>query len=122
MLCKQDKEYRSRDKGVKPLIGFLESGNSFCGFSAADKTVGMGAAYLYVLLGVKYVWTKLLSSNAKKILEENGITVSYDALVPQILNRSRDGICPIERAVKDADSPENALSIIKETLTKLSKA
>ena len=122
VLCKGEKNYHSNDKGVKPLIGFLESGNSFCGFSAADKTIGAGAAYLYVLLGVKDVWTGLLSVKAKKILAENGISVSFETLVPEILNRSWDGICPIEKAVKGADSPENALSIIREAISKLRKA
>ena len=38
---------KSRERGVKPLIGFIESGKSFKGFTAADKVVGKAAALLY---------------------------------------------------------------------------
>lgn len=120
VLLKGESRYTSRERGVKPLISFLESGGDFSGFSAADKTVGAGAAYLYVLLGVREVWAGVLSENAKAVLEKNGIKVLFERLVPQIINHAGDGVCPIERAVSAADTPKDALVIIKETLRKLS--
>lgn len=121
VLRKGDEEYRSCDRGVKPLLDFTESGNSFVGFSAADKTVGAAAAYLYVLLGVKHVWAEVLSFNGKKILEENGISVSYKELTAEILNSKKDGLCPIEKSVKNVTSPKEALFTIKNTLIELKK-
>lgn len=120
VLLKGERCYTSRERGVKPLISFLESGGNFSGFSAADKTVGAGAAYLYVLLGVTEVWTGVLSESAKKVLDDNGIKTYCERLVPQIINRAGDDVCPIEKAVSAADTPEDALVIIKETLRKLS--
>lgn len=105
-----------------PLLRFLESDGDYSAFSAADKTVGAGAAYLYVLLGVREVWAAVLSESAKEILEKNGIGVFFEKLVPQIINRSGNGVCPIERAVSAADTPEDALAVIKETLKLLAKA
>ena len=112
-------EYNSTLRGVKPLIDFLESGKDFNGFSAADKTVGAGAAHLYVLLGVKSLWTNVLSIEAKKILEQNNISFFYEQLVPYIINRKGDGTCPIETAIKDITDSKQALETINKTLKKL---
>lgn len=104
------KQCCSRLRGVKPLMDFLEAGDDFNGFSAADKTVGAGAAHLYVLLGVKEVWANVISENGKNILEQT---------VPYIINRKGDGVCPIENAVKNITCSEQALVTIKQTLQKL---
>ena len=112
-------EYVSKERGVKPLINFFKGANSFVGAVAGDKTVGAGAAYLYVLLGVKSVWANVVSQRAKDILEEYGIVLCYGELVPYIINRKGDGVCPIEQAVKDAKSPEQAYELILEKLSVL---
>lgn len=112
-------EYNSTLRGVKPLIDFLESGKDFNGFSAADKTVGAGAAHLYVLLGVKSLWTNVLSIEAKKILEQNNISFFCEQLVPYIINREGDGTCPIETAIKGIADSKQALETINKTLKKL---
>lgn len=114
-------EHHSTQRGVRPLIDFLESGNDFKGFSAADKTVGAGAAHLYVLLGVKSLWANIISEAGEKVLKENNISVSYEKLVPCIINREGNGVCPIETAVKGVNSSKEALEIIRETLKNLTK-
>ncbi len=121
VLCLGDEEYNSTLRGVRPLIEFLESGEDFCGFSAADKTVGAGAAHLYVLLGVKSVFASIISKEGKKVLEENGVSVFYDTEVPFIINRARNGKCPIESAVFGINDSKKALEKIKETLKELTK-
>ena len=114
-------EHHSTLRGVKPLIDFLESDCDFNGFCAADKVVGAGAAHLYVLLHVKAVWARLMSKDAVNILQTNGINAFYDEMVPYIINRSGDGACPIEMAVKGIADSKQALTIIKQTLEKLIK-
>ncbi len=119
VLLNEEREYHSNLRGVRPLLDILDSGVDFSGFSAADKVVGAGAAYLYVLLGVKEIWANTLSEPARLIIEKHGIELYYESCVPNIINRTGDGLCPIERAVADATSPENALNKIKEALKKL---
>lgn len=121
VLYRDGEEYTSALRGVRPLLDLLESGNSFADFSAADKTVGAGAAHLYILLGVRHVWANVISEPAMMLLRENGIDVSYQTAVPFILNRSGDGPCPIETAVKGITSPTEALDAIRRTLARLSK-
>ena len=122
VLFKDGNEFHSFDRGVKPLIDFLESGKDFDGFYAADKTVGAGAAHIYVLLGVKALWANIISQSGKEILEKNNIQIFFGKQVPYIINRSGDGVCPIESSVKDIKNSNEALSAIKEKLKKLNSA
>ena len=114
-------QHTSNERGVKPLLDFLNSNKTFTGATAADKTVGAGAAHLYVLLKVKTLWANVISESALKILENNNIEIHYGELVPYIINRKGDGVCPIEAAVKDAKTSQDAYKLIIETLSKLQK-
>ena len=111
--------YTSTDRGVKPLVQFLEGGRIPAGFSAADKVVGRATAYLYVLLKVKEVYSQVISQPAVDVLLENGVAVSYDKLVPNIINRKGDGICPFEAAVMDIHEPEQAYAAIRRKMVEM---
>lgn len=116
VLCKDESIYTSTERGVIPLLDFLESDIDFSGFSAADKTVGNAAAYLYVLLGVKEVYSNVMSKSAEKTLSENGIDNQCEIITTHIINRTGTGFCPMEEAVKNAKTPEDALVLIKARL------
>lgn len=107
------------DRGVKPLLSLIDSGKTLSGYSAADRVVGNGAAYLYVLLGVKSVYTYVISRAAFETFAKYGIDVSYDTLTDAIRNRSGDGFCPVESAVAGAESPEAALLLIRAKLREM---
>ena len=51
VLCRGDAVFTGTERGVKPLLGWLDGGVDLNGFSAADRVVGTAAAFLYVLLG-----------------------------------------------------------------------
>ena len=119
VLVLGDAVYSSSERGVKPLLDFLDSKTNFKGFSAADKTIGAGAAHLYLLLGVKTVWAKVISQSALDILKRANIKTKYETLVPYIINRRGDGMCPIEKAVKDITNSDEALNAINATLEDL---
>ncbi|MBQ8726098.1 MAG: DUF1893 domain-containing protein [Clostridia bacterium] len=116
-----EKVFSSTKRGVKPLLEFLESGTDFSAFSVADKVVGKGAGFLYILLKVKAVYAKVISKHALNLLNENGVKVYYDELVLNVQNRSKTGLCPIETAVLSTYSPTLALEQIKRTLESLTK-
>ncbi len=121
VLYNDGTEYHSTLRGVKPLIEFLESGKDYGNFCAADKTIGAGAAHLYVLLGIKSVWANIISEDGRKVLEKNGVSVCFEKEVPFIINRAGDGACPIESAVKGIADSSQALVTIKQTLKDLTK-
>ena len=112
-------EYTSYERGVKPLIDLLQTGSSLRGAVAADKCVGAGAAHLYVLLGISAVWAGVISTSAINVLENNGIKVYFEKQVPYIINSKGDGVCPIENAVADAKTSEEAYELILSALRRL---
>lgn len=121
VLCKDDEIFHSQKRGVKPLIDFLETKKSFNGFSAADKTVGAGAAHMYVLMGIKELWANIISEEGESILKNNNICVTYEKKVPYIINRAGDGQCPIEKCVQGVCDSKQAFERIRETLSNLAQ-
>lgn len=112
VLIKGDLMFSSDERGVKPLVEFLNSGTDFTGFSAADKVVGKATAFLYALLNVKEVYAFVISESAISVLEQNGIKAEYGEKVKNIINRKGDGICPFEKAMLDITDKFKAKEII----------
>jgi hypothetical protein len=119
VLCKGRSRVESDLRGVKPLLELLDMGMDFSGYSAADKVVGKATAFLYCLLEVRAVYTPVISEAGLAVLQEHGIEAQYDKCVPAILNRRRDGFCPMESATKSISHPEEALKAIQRTLETL---
>lgn len=118
-LCMGEKAVTSNERGIKPLIKLLKSGESFSGFSAADKIVGKAAALLYVMLGVCEVYAAVMSENAAGVFEENNIKYSCSVLTKQIINREGTGICPMELAVRNISDPREAFGALEAKIREL---
>ena len=119
VLVKGDSVLSSSDRGVKPLLSWLESGKEFRNYCAADKVVGKAAAFLYVLLGVKMIYSSVISIPAIEVLQKYGIEVSFEKSVEMIRNRTDTGYCPMEQSTLGISEPKEALTAVKETLKKL---
>lgn len=118
-LAADEKLITSTKRGIAPLIDCIESGADFSGFSAADRIVGKAAALLYVYMKIKEVYAEVLSKSAEKVFIEYGVKYSHGVITEKIINRAGDGICPMEQAVADILSPEEALSTIQNKLAEL---
>ena len=118
-LVKGEKIFTSADRGVAPLLKLVNAGKTACGFAAADRVAGRGAAFLYILLGVGEVYTRVISEGALELLKNHGIAVYFRQSVKTVMNRNADGPCPIEAALEGISDPEEALEVIKNTLQKL---
>ena len=114
ILCRGDAVYTADDRGVKPLVDWLDSGLDLRGFSAADKVVGRATAFLYVLLEVRAVHALVMSTPAKEALIAGGIEADCDREVSGIINRRGDGPCPFEEAVLGITDPMEALTAIRK--------
>ena len=68
VLCRGDAVFTATERGVKPLLNWLESGLDLRNFSAADRVVGRATAFLYRLLGVKAVYARVMSYPAAEVL------------------------------------------------------
>ena len=73
VLCRGEQILTTEKRGVLPLVEWLEAGEDLKGFSAADKVVGKGAAFLYVMAGVKEVYASVMSKKAAALLSDYGI-------------------------------------------------
>ena len=67
VLCRQDQVKTCTARGVRPLVELLDAGQ-WSGYSAADKVIGKATAFLYALLGVRAVYTPVISESAVRIL------------------------------------------------------
>ena len=119
LLFDEKKSVHSFQRGVAPLLDWIENAYIARGASAIDKVVGKAAAYLYVLLKVKNVYAFVISQPALEVFRDYGINVQYDTLVSMIRNRTDTGFCPMETAVRDCNSPEEAYLSIQAALKKM---
>ena len=120
VLCREGDVVADHRRGIRPLMELWESGNSYAGYSAADKVVGKAAAFMYCLLGVHALYAGILSQPALEVLERAGIPVEYGTLVPAIRNRTGDGFCPMETAVREITDAADAPEAIRDALRMLS--
>lgn len=108
-------------RGVMPIIDFINKGYDLSGASVADLVVGKAAAMLFIKAGIKDVDTIIISKPALKVLEEHHITVKYEKLVDNIINRNKTGLCPFESLVLDVDDVSIAYKLIIEKLESFKK-
>lgn len=113
VVCCGDVVYTTSQRGVAPLLNWLDTGTDLAGFSAADRVVGRGAAFLYCLLGVKEVYARVMSHPAAEVLQSYGIRASADTFAQSIINREGTGPCPFEAAVMDIQDAQKALTAIR---------
>ncbi len=118
-LVKGDEQYLSDRRGVRPLLDLFDTGADLRGFYAADKVVGLGAAHLYRLIGVRALYAEVISESAEALLISSAIRVERGQCVPRILNRDKSGFCPIEQAVMGIKDSRAALLAIRRRLSEL---
>ena len=109
--------FTSQERGVKPLLHLLTEKKGFLkGASVADKVIGKAAALLMVLGEIKEVHTLIISEPAIKVFEKYNIPCYYDKKVDRIVNRTGDGLCPMETLCLDVEEPKEAFIAITNKL------
>ena len=119
VFYKQGVVYKSFDRGIRPLLELLDSGQDLSGFCAADKVVGKAAALLYCLLQVQSVYAPVISRPALEVLQNHGIRVYYQVCTAAIQNPAGNGLCPMETATREISDPRLAPARIRKALQKL---
>lgn len=119
VVCRAECTFTATERGVKPLLSWLDAGIDLTGFSAADRVVGRATAFLYCLLGVKEVYANVMSRPAMAVLDTHGITASAGQLVDGIINRKGTGPCPFEAAVMEITDTQEALAAIRNKMAQM---
>lgn len=104
-------ELTFNEHGVKTLLS-LQS--ALAGASVADKVVGKAAAMLLVRGGAIEVYAEVISEPALEALKRHNVPCVFGECVPNIINRNKTGICPMEQAVLDENDIEKAYGILVE--------
>lgn len=105
--------FTSQERDVKPLLYLLTEKKGFLkGAFVADKVIGKAAALLMVLGEIKEVHTLIISEPAIKVFEKHNIPCFYDKKVTRIVNRTGDGLCPMETLCLDVENPQEAFERI----------
>lgn len=103
-----------RERGVRDLMNFLKSRPEVLrGALIADKVVGKGAAALMILGGVRAVYAEVMSRKALEMYASYSITVQYETLVDNIINRAGTGVCPVESLCLECKTAEECLPLIE---------
>lgn len=90
--------FRSKKSGVAGLLDFIKKHDrKYEGMIIFDKIVGQGAALLAAYLKAKEVWGKTGSKLAAKNLRKFKIKFHFHKTVPNILNKQKKDICPLEK-------------------------
>ncbi|MGM0379892.1 MAG: DUF1893 domain-containing protein [Bacillota bacterium] len=106
--------YKTKNRGIYPIYKLaidkkIDLKESFI----ADKVVGKAAAMFYVFLNAKNIYIDVLSKKAYEILKNNDINVVYNKKVDYIMNREKNGLCPVEKLSQDIEK-DNYKKLIKE--------
>ena len=104
-----------RGRGIAPLLKVHdEYPAEMAGGVLVDKVIGKAAALIAIHGKISAIHTELICDPALEILREHGVSVTYEKSVPQILNRDRDDLCPMEKRVITINDPAAALDILRK--------
>lgn len=106
--------YESHLHGIGPILNPMKENQSF--FEDAivvDRVIGKATAMLLVLSKVQYVYAYVMSEKAKEILDMYHVEYGYEETVPYIINRTHDGMCPMEKTVYEMTDLDEAFEALK---------
>ncbi len=121
-LCKDGSIIVSDKRGVAPMVDFLREGRELSGYCAADRVVGKATAMLFVKAGIKEVYAEVISESAEAFLKSHGIVVSFGKRTEHIMNRAKNGPCPMESLVEGIDDIKTGVVIITNKLDEMRAA
>ncbi|WP_352400634.1 DUF1893 domain-containing protein [Anaerotignum sp.] len=110
----------STRKGITPIMELLKVEPKFLeGASVADKVIGKAAALLLIKGKINNLYAHIISSHGVEVLKKYGIPFQYDKMVPFIINRAKDGMCPMEATVLEEVDAEIAFIQLQDKLVQL---
>lgn len=110
--------YKETSSGIRPIMKLLEE-DHLKDALIVDKVIGKAAAMMLAYGGIRQIHAVVISQPALTFLKTQAIKVSYESLVPYIINRKQDGMCPMEQCVLDIEDMNVAYHALKKKLTTL---
>ena len=107
IITNGDDMITSNKRGVAPILD-LTDGDFLNGAIAYDSVIGKAAAMLLVNYKVCGIFAAVISQYACDFLDNHNVCYKYIEKVPYIINRTKDGMCPLENEVLHLDSESEA--------------
>lgn len=112
--------FETKKQGINGFLQAIEKLNkTLVAASVADKIVGVAAAMLCVYAGVSSVFALTLSEGGLGVLEDNNIVCLFEKKVSNILNRSKNDVCPFEKVAMDSGNSEEAYVKLKSCASQM---
>lgn len=80
--------------------------------TVTDIIIGKGAACFLIAGGIKHLNAGVISRAGLDMLQKAGIPVCPKQIVPMIINRKKDGQCPIENLLRETFDAEEGIKKI----------
>ncbi len=123
VLYKDGEWSTSEKRGIAPIMELLRENKELLkGAYVADKVIGKAAALLLIEGGISYLHTQVISEHAIEVLRMSNIEFEYQSLVPYIVNRAGDGMCPMEETVLEVTDSTKAYKLLQEKIKKMQAA
>lgn len=103
------------------MMRLISEGRDLQGYAVADLIVGKAAAMLFVKAGILAVYGEVMSEAGCTYLQQHGIPCSFGTLTQSIINRSGDGVCPMEQTVALIDDPDDGYLALRDRLSRMQK-
>ncbi len=114
--------YKDKGIGVSPIRRLLSTNKKLLHNSIiVDKIIGKAALMLLIPFDIKFIHANLISNEAIKLLEKENIKYSYNNKCEYIINRTNDGMWPLEKSVLNVSDYNDAYNIIEDTIKILMK-
>ncbi len=123
VLYKEGEWFTSEKRGIAPIMELLKENKELLrGAYVADKIIGKAAAMLLIEGGITYLHADIISEHAIESLQKSNIGFEYQVLVPYIVNRTGDGMCPMEETVLNVTDTKEAYELLQEKIKKMQAA
>lgn len=80
--------------------------------TVTDIIIGKGAACFLIAGGIRHLNVDVISRAGLDMLQKAGIPVCPKQIVPMIINRKKDGQCPIENLLRETFDAEEGIKKI----------
>lgn len=103
----------ANEMGIKALRRiYKENREILHGATVTDIIIGKGAACFLIAGGIRHLNVDVISRAGLDMLQKAGIPVCPKQIVPMIINRKKDGQCPIENLLRETFEAEEGIKKI----------
>lgn len=107
IVVKGEQIFKSNKRGVAPILDLIDrNDDTLNGATAYDNVIGKAAAMLLIKYNVAQIYALIISDHACQLLDKYGVSYECEKKVPYIINRTGDGMCPLETEVIDMQDIE----------------